>query len=263
MDEEHSMKEIGDDIIQLLKKADYASEVGRPDLVLDCGFQILKLVPEHFLGYMTLAIGYFSSGDIVASQEAIDKSIASNAEFADTWDLKGLITHYGTQKIDEAILYFQKALDLDPECVAAIVHYAGAELDLGHLDRAEELVMQATKLDPERKECPLLLGMIYTKRGQLEEAETFYREALRINPESLLVHLNYGHYLMVNRNDPKKAYPILKEAIRLNPDDKKAQDYYRQVVKEKSRDFGWDYKLWMGLLLVGLLLSFVFKFGMD
>lgn len=97
-----------------------------------------------------------------------------------------------TESLDEAIGYFRRALELDPEYAAAHAGICDAYVsryELGNLqddiETAETACATALAANPKLHMVYAALGRLYRRTGRFDEAERAYEEALRINPRDV------------------------------------------------------------------------------
>jgi tetratricopeptide (TPR) repeat protein len=78
------------------------------------------------------------------------------------------------------------------------------------------------------------LALIYEYAGRLDEAETEYKEAIRVNPDFAGAHNNLG-ILLKNLKRFEEAEKEYKEAIRVNPDFAEAHNNLGNLLKNLKR----------------------------
>ncbi|MGQ0732142.1 MAG: tetratricopeptide repeat protein [Acidobacteriota bacterium] len=86
------------------------------------------------------------------------------------------------ERQDEAAQAYRRALDYDPDLVAAIINLANIRYAHDELAEAQALYERAILLDASYFEAHFNLGNIHHDHGLYREAEACYREALAINP---------------------------------------------------------------------------------
>lgn len=97
--------------------------------------------------------------------------------------LMGSLLDDGTpQHVEEAALAYRRALDQDPDLVAAIINLANIRYAKDELAEAQALYERAIGLDPTYFEAYFNLGNIHHDHGRHLDAEACYREALGLNP---------------------------------------------------------------------------------
>jgi tetratricopeptide (TPR) repeat protein len=83
---------------------------------------------------------------------------------------------------EEAAVAYRKALELDPDLVAALINLANIHYGRDQIAEAQALYVRAIALESEFFEAHFNLGNIYHDLGRYSEAQGCYREALRLNP---------------------------------------------------------------------------------
>ncbi|MGD0591626.1 MAG: tetratricopeptide repeat protein [Bacteroidota bacterium] len=181
---------------------------------------------------------------------------ASNTLSAADWLQKGYNAHE-LKEYDNAILYFQKAIELDPKdaepyailgavynqkgnlvkaiqcCEKAIElnpGFSGAYNNLGlayknkgDFDKAIQLFHKAIELNPGESRTFYNLGNTYTKIGNLEKAIQSYEKAIEFNPQYSAAYVNLGiSYYSKYKGDLDKAIQLHQKATEANPQDSTA-----------------------------------------
>ena len=103
---------------------------------------------------------------------------------AEQYFLMGSLLDDGTvERQDEAAQAYRRALEEDPDLVAAIINLANIRYANDELAEAQALYERAILLDPSYFEAHFNLGNIHHDHGRYLEAEACYRDALAVNPE--------------------------------------------------------------------------------
>jgi superkiller protein 3 len=134
----------------------------------------------------------------------------------------GRYLHFVEEKLEEAIVAYQRAIDLDP--TYAFAHYAlgNALSDQGKLEEAIASYEEAIRLNPDDASAYYAsayygLGLALYDQGKLEQAMASYEEAIRLNPDSAIAHHGLGAVLYY-QGKLEQAILSFEEAIHLNPD---------------------------------------------
>ena len=85
------------------------------------------------------------------------------------------------EQTEEAAMAYRRALEHDPELVAAIINLANIRYAKDELAEAQALYERAIGLDPTYFEAFFNLGNIHHDHGSYVDAEACYREALGLN----------------------------------------------------------------------------------
>jgi len=95
----------------------------------------------------------------------------------------------------------------------ARVELGSAYLKEGTTELAIATLSEATELDPRNVDAWDRLALAYMKRGALDEAESSFKTALNLSPESAQVNLNYS-YLLINTDRAAEAIGALEMALK-------------------------------------------------
>jgi Tfp pilus assembly protein PilF len=135
---------------------------------------------------------------------------------------------------DEAVTYYQKALELDMSYTEAHYNLANTYAAMGKLDQAIDHYKEALDLMPESAMIHGNLAFYLVRQGRPEQAVKHYKEALRIKPDSPRIAYELGRtYAQLERFD--LAIENLNKAIQLEPD--YAQVYYSlaQIYRQQGK----------------------------
>lgn len=101
---------------------------------------------------------------------------------AEQYFLMGSLLDDGTpDRIEEAVKAYRRALDHDPDLVAALINLANIRYSRDELAEAQALYERAIALDPSYFEAHFNLGNIHHDHARYAEAEASYRSALALN----------------------------------------------------------------------------------
>jgi len=122
-----------------------------------------------------------------------------------------------------------------PRTALGYYNLANALAQKGELDDAEGFYRQAIRLKPDYAKAFNNIGVVFARMGRREEAEQEYREALRLNPGYAEPHNNLGN-LLAAQGAWESAEEEYRQALRLNPDYAEAH-YNLGTVYEDSKEF--------------------------
>jgi len=101
---------------------------------------------------------------------------------AEQYFLMGSLLDDGTpERIEEAVTAYRRALDHDPDLVAALINLANIRYSRDELAEAQALYERAIALDASYFEAHFNLGNIHHDHARYADAETSYRHALSLN----------------------------------------------------------------------------------
>ncbi|HUB66857.1 MAG TPA: tetratricopeptide repeat protein, partial [Candidatus Methylacidiphilales bacterium] len=119
-------------------------------------------------------------------------------------------------QVDEAIARFQKALEIQPNCIEAHTEIAIALFQKGQVDEAVAQFQKVLEINPNDVETHDNLGKILVQKGQVDEAIIHFQKALKINPNNADVHIHLGDILS-KRERLDEAIAQYQQALQINP----------------------------------------------
>ncbi len=181
------------------------------------------------------ASGWENIGGIYHNQGKWEESVAMFRKAVATQPSAGSYSNLGAglfflKRCDEALTFFQKAVELDPDQYLQFGNLAGAYKCLGqqqqasaNYEKAVNLALQVLRIDPKDAVTMAHLGTYYAELRDQSRAVEFVRRARTIdskNPDIL-----YQQAVVYARNDqPKGALEALAQALKQGYSAKEAAD---------------------------------------
>jgi eukaryotic-like serine/threonine-protein kinase len=119
--------------------------------------------------------------------------------------------------LDDASLYAERAVQLDPNVVEAHLALGTVRATTGHLPEALESYNRALVLQPNSAEAFLGLGVVYDASGRAADAERAFESSIALRPDWPIAFNRYGTFCM-SRGRYEKAAELFKRVIHLTPD---------------------------------------------
>lgn len=130
-----------------------------------------------------------------------------------------------TGQVEAATEAYQHLVDTHPQHFLPYAVQGKFLVDIGELTEGKVALEQARSLQPNDLNTNILLGNVHRDLGHTDQAEHFYREALRINPNNMgaLINLRrlmsvkipYWHFEMLADSHRNDAYEkALKKAVK-------------------------------------------------
>ncbi len=144
-------------------------------------------------------------------------AIERNENSADAYASIGGVYREG-KKFNEAIIFFNEAIEKDGDNIKAIIGMAGTYDLMNDKAKAEQLFKEAISIDPKNWLSYQEYGYFLLRNGRSGEAIQCYEEVLKITPENIVALSNIGAaYLYLGEFE--KAEKPLKKATLLEPSD--------------------------------------------
>lgn len=119
-------------------------------------------------------------------------------------------------KEGEAQQVLREATELNPGDISSRIALAISLSNQGRMEEAEQELREAVRWSPEHAAARAKLGSVLLKSNQFAEAEQHLREAVRLRPEAEMVHGDLGLVLM-RLGKPAEAEQHFREAVRIKP----------------------------------------------
>jgi tetratricopeptide (TPR) repeat protein len=123
--------------------------------------------------------------------------------------------------VDEAIVQYQKALQINPDYAKAHYNLGCALFQKGNVDEAIEHFQRALQINPDSMEAHYNLSCALLQKGNVDEAIVQYQKALQIEPDDEESHINLGNAL-IQKGNVDKAIVHYQKALQIEPDNVEA-----------------------------------------
>jgi tetratricopeptide (TPR) repeat protein len=124
--------------------------------------------------------------------------------------------------LDEAIVHFNFALNINPEHTAARNSLGSALARKGRIKEAIEQYHKVLEINPVYKGAYYNLGKVQVRMGHIESAILSFKKALEIDPDMAQVLYNFAWILATTRDgkyrDGREAVRLAKRLLKLSGD---------------------------------------------
>jgi len=162
------------------------------------------------------ALQAFDDERYAKAQEILERIISV---LPDRYDVRLLLgeAYLKTDRVDEALKQFSSTVISEEYKSRAMQGVGLSLLRLGDTAAARVNLIKAVELDATLWRSHSALGWIYDNEKEWALAETSYRRALTVAPDSAVVHNNLGMSYMLQRRLPEAATEF-RTAVKLRPD---------------------------------------------
>lgn len=136
---------------------------------------------------------------------------------------KGPLPHYNlgvilfnNQQYDEAIVNFQKALELNPNLLHAYNYLGNAFQEKKQFDKSITYYQQAIQINPTDPTAYINLGIVFQNTKQHEKAIKYFEAALQLNPNLYQAYDYMGLSLNIEGNI-EKTIGSYQSSLLINP----------------------------------------------
>lgn len=176
-------------------------------------------------------------GDLITAREAIEKALSKNPGYSEAYNLRGVIS-FQEKKIDEAILDYQKSVDLKPSNYLGQLNLASAFMEKNAWKEALNPIDKAIQIAPDSSAGYVQRGIIRAALHLIDLSKKDFTTSLKLNPKEINAYYNRGN-LFFQENKLDSAILDFEQSISLNSEYGKAYyalglSYYKQNKFEKS-----------------------------
>jgi tetratricopeptide (TPR) repeat protein len=188
------------------------SQIDRLDAALAAASRVVELEPEWDAGFRLLMDIYRRIGN-----EAI-----KNRDGRKAWELYEKAVQCGTE-----------AVRLNPYRASTFADLSLITRAMGNRQEANELAVRAVETNPDDVAALEVYGRSHIKEGDKRTAEKAILRALELAPEEAALHLMLAELLLA-RNDFRGAYQAIRTSLLLDPTDDAAQKLFTRVLQTQS-----------------------------
>lgn len=136
-------------------------------------------------------------------------------------------------RVEEAIIQYDKALQLQPNNPEAHNNLGNALAIQGKVNEAIVQYKTALKLQPDYIKAHFNIGAAYSELGKYKEAVFHYSEVLRLKPDFAAAYNNLG-IIYANHGDIDKAILNFQKALMIFPNYDSAKNNLRIVIEQHN-----------------------------
>ena len=176
------------------------------------------------------AIKHHIQGDLKNAEKDYRAAIDSGLLNVSLFSNLGIICQE-TQRTEEAISLYKKAIQINPNDPNAYTNLGGLHQNLGNLDEALTSTLKSLELKPDNPSAYMNLGNIYKDLGNLDQALTSTIKSLELKPNNPDAHMNLGGIYKDLGNLDQALASTLK-SLELKPDNPTAHMNLGSIYKD-------------------------------
>ncbi len=157
--------------------------------------------------------------DYEGARITIDKILRDAPDRALGYNMRGTL-EFQQGNFEGAMQSYTQALTRKPDYYTALRNRALAALNLKQYDRAETDLERLLEEEPTDTRAKAALGKVLLENGKAEEAVPYFREAVRLVPQSVVLWADYSQALAESGNTTRAIEEARATAVRAadNPD---------------------------------------------
>ena len=189
--------------------------------------------PESWMAHNNIAISLLGKGKVEEAIVHYNKALELDPNYSEAhFNLGNALLRLG--RADEAIAHYQKALETNPNNIRAHYNLAGVLAQSGQTDAAIDHYNKILEKDPNHAAAHNNLGAVLVRVGRVEEAMAQYAKALELNPNNAEAHYNLGNTLL-QKGREDEAMTHYNKAVELNPNNAAAHNKLGAIFRRMGR----------------------------
>jgi tetratricopeptide (TPR) repeat protein len=171
--------------------------------------------PRSWMAYNNIAISLQHTGRMDEALAYYNTALEANPDYGEGhYNLANALVQLG--RVDEAVVHYEKALEINPNNVAAHYNLAVICFQIGKVDEAIAHYRKALEINPNHAASHNNLGTVLWQRGEVDEAVLHFRKALEIDPAYGAAQYNLGNILL-RLQQTDEALIHFRKAIEIDP----------------------------------------------
>ncbi len=176
----------------------------------------LACTSGNFVGHNNLGYALFQQGKVDEAMIHYQKALEIKPDYAEAHSNLGNVL-FQKGSVDEAIAHCQKALEIKPDFAEAHNNLANALFQKGRVDEAIAHYQTVLQIKPDYAETYNNLGNVLLQKGRVDEAVAQYQQALQIDPNCAEAHINLGNVLL-QKGRVDEAITHFQKVLQIKPD---------------------------------------------
>jgi tetratricopeptide (TPR) repeat protein len=193
----------------------------------------LACTSDNFIGHNNLGTALLKTGHVDEAMVHYQKALEIKPDFAEAHNNLGNFL-FQKGSVDEAMVHYQMALEINPDYAEAHYNLGNALLKMGNVDEAIAHFQKALQINPDYAEAHNNLGYALIQKGRVDEAIAHFQKALQINPDYADAHNNLGNILL-EKGSVDEAIIHFQKALQIKPDDADAHNNFGTALLQKGK----------------------------
>ena len=170
-----------------------------------------------------LAVSYYENDDIAKAMDIARIVLDLHPNYLKTLLFLASV-HKSTNQAEEALLYFERALEVDPTNLEIKLEYAEALISHEDYEEAAVVLNDMIRQDPAFDLSYLVLSSLYEDTRQWDKAMEVLESAVANDTRNVKILTKLAQYLQ-RADQYERSMGILRKAIEANPDNPDALNY--------------------------------------
>jgi tetratricopeptide (TPR) repeat protein len=189
--------------------------------------------PQSWMAHNNIAISLLGKGRVEEAIVHYNKALELDPNYSEAhYNLANALLRLG--RTDEAVAHYEKALELNPNNTPAHYNLAAVLVQSGRVDAAIDHYNRLLEKNPNHAAGHNNLGATLARIGRVDEAVAHYLKALELDPNNADAHYNLGN-VWVRRGRVDEAIAHYNKVLELNPSSAAAHNKLSSILRERGK----------------------------
>ncbi len=192
---------------------------------------LLTVQRDFAPAYVALATSYITINRDAVAEFVVRRGLDRIKEDPRLLSLMGLVLAR-RRTLDEARLWYDKALKVSPTYTPALVNRAALAMQNLEYGAAEADLIQALTHEPHNVDALVALGIAQKKQGNISGAKASLTKAVDVSPENAYARFNLAVLLADDLKKPDEALRLFREVLQTEGQGGELKDLARSYVND-------------------------------
>ena len=205
----------------------------RFDRAAQCFRAAIRFEPENPDAYGRLAIALSESRNLEEAERVAEYALGQWPNLSPILQVGATVRHLRGQW-QQAVELLERAIALSPETYVLHTYLGSILIEQGLHSEAEVPLRRALQLQPEDWGTLLQFAIVLIEQSKWQEARSALDNALQQAPQESMTQTVAGYYLL-QTNESESAAVHLREALRIDPDNRYAQHWLQAAMARQEQ----------------------------
>ncbi len=182
-----------DILLLFIMQNDFSRNIERIDHCINILERLRDIATHHSRVPLVLTECYFRWGNKEKAEQILKEMIESFPDFIEA-RLRLALFYHTANCLPEALRVLEETLEIEPNEPTALDLMGAIYAGEGETQKAEEVWLKAIEEDPTRVNVLNNLAILAEENNDLENAETYYRRALKLSDDWWGTYYHYGTF---------------------------------------------------------------------
>ncbi len=214
---------IAQNALYLYELGNRKTELSVFDEAIDLYTQAIQIDPDFAAAYANRAktrswgiyTGYYDNSHLGKCRDDIEKATSLKTDLTEADIAMGFYCYYGLRDYENALIYFERALEKRPDDVDCLFYLSLVYRRMGNWEKVDSVSAEALGKNPANALFFTNIGVSYDYLHNFEKAIECHNYAIEILPEWAASYQNKVNSVLMLKGDTEEARAILEQSHKM------------------------------------------------